>query len=144
MGHVSPPDGTFCYNDRPFISFECYTKAAKLGNADAVDRLGESYTAGIGVAMDEQIAFQYFQCAAGLGNPKGLCNLGFCYLHGFGCHQDTELAFRWIAAAIATGHPIVFQILRCVGLDIGKLSDGYKQFESSKFILPLAKGVGEG
>ena len=126
------------------MPINCYSKAAELGNADAIDRLGECYVAGTGVATDEPIAFQYFQCAAALGNPKGLCNLGFCYLHGFGCHQDTELAFRWIAAAIATGHPIVFQILQCVGLDIGKLSAGYKQFESSKFILPTPKGVGEG
>jgi len=136
-------DGTWVDADA-IKAFECYSKSAELGNADAIDRLGECYVAGTGVTVNEPIAFQYFQCAAGLGNPKGLCNLGFCYLHGFGCHQDTELAFRWIAAAIATGHPIVFQILRCVGLDIGKLSDGYKQFESSKFILPLAKGVGEG
>jgi hypothetical protein len=32
-----------------------------------------------------------------------------------------------LTAAVDTGHPIVFQILQGMGLDIGRLCDGYKR-----------------
>ena len=94
---------------------------------DALGRLGECYSAGIGVAANENTAFQYYRLASELGNPKAMCSLGLHYLRGQGCRQDTELGFSWISAAIDTGFPIVFQMLQHVGLDIEKISAGYKR-----------------
>ena len=109
-------------------AFECYSKAAEQRDSDGIERLGECYANGTGVAEDEHVAFRCFQHAAELGNPKGQCYLGLHYLNGIGCHQDTELAFRWISQAVDSGHPVVFQILQDAGLDITKLSGGFKQF----------------
>jgi len=53
-------------------------------------------------------------------------------LHGRGCHQDTELAFQWISLAADSGHPAVISSLERAGLDISKLSDGYKQYRQAK------------
>jgi len=48
-----------------------------------------------------------------------------------GCHQDTELAFQWISRAMDSENPIAIQMLQSVGLDVGKLSGGYRQFQST-------------
>jgi len=109
-------------------AFEYYTKAAELGISDGVDRLGDCYRIGTGVQVDDREAFLYYQRAAQMGNSKGLCNLGLCYLNGRGCQQDTEIAFRWITTAIDTGDVIVYQMLQQEGVDMEKLSSGYKQF----------------
>ena len=66
-----------------------------------------------------------------MGNPKGQCNLGLCYLKGMGCQQDMGLAFQWISRAMDSGNPIAVQMLQSVGLDIGKLSGSYRQFQSA-------------
>jgi len=112
-------------------AFECYSKAAEQGNSDGLDRLGECCAFGTGVMIDESLAFQYFREAAAMDNPKGQCNLGLCYLKGMGCHQDTELAFQWISRAMDSDNPIVVQILQSMGLDVGKLSGGYRQIQST-------------
>jgi TPR repeat protein len=109
-------------------AFEYYRKAAEQGDSDGLERLGECYEIGIGVPMDKDAAFRCMQRSAEMGNPKGQCYLGLYLLNGIGCRQDTEIAFRWISRAVDTGFPIVSRILENSGLDIGKLSDGYKQF----------------
>ena len=102
--------------------------SAEQGNSDGIERLGECYAGGTGVPMDNNIACRYFQLAAGMGNMKGQCCLGLCYLNGTGCRQDTELGFRWIMRTVDSCHPVVIQILQQAGLDVGKLSGGYRQF----------------
>jgi len=49
------------------------------------------------------------------------------YLEGRGCLRNTGLGFQWIVQAADSGQPIVFQILQSEGLDVAKLSDGYKR-----------------
>ena len=124
-------------------AFEYYSKAAELGVSDGVDRLGECYRFGTGVPVDDHTAFLYFQRAAQMGNPKGLCNLGLCYLNGRGCPQDTELAFTWITAAIDTGDPVIYQMLQYEGVDIEKLSSGYKQFRQHQAAMKGERFSGE-
>ena len=98
-------------------AFEHYTRAADLGNVEALERLGLCHANGVGTAVNDDAAFRYFICAAERGDPKAQCNLGLCYLNGLGCSQDTGLGFRWISQAIASGQPIVLQMLQDVGLE---------------------------
>ena len=109
-------------------AFECYTKAAELGNSDGIERLGECYFNGDGVEMDHDAAFQYMRHAAELGNPKGQCYVGLFHLEGIGCRQDMELGFRWISEAVQSGHIAVFKLLQQRGLDFAKLSTGYREY----------------
>ena len=62
-------------------------------------------------------------------------NLGLCYLKGMGCNQDTELAFQWISRAIDSENPIAIQMLQSVGLDVGKLSGGYRQIRQIQSVM---------
>ena len=116
-------------------AFECYSKAAELGNSDGMERLGVFYANGIAVEEDHRTAFRFYQRSANLGNPKGQCQLGLCYLNGTGCRQDTEVGFQWISIAAETGHPMVIDKLRRSGLDVEKLSDGYKQFRQMQSVV---------
>jgi TPR repeat protein len=124
-------DGTGTPAD-PIKAFECYKKSANGGSSDGIDRLGSCYQFGVGVKPDPNIAFQYFLHATQLENPKGQCNLGFCYLEGVGCRQNLELAFKWISLAAKSGHPAVLQRIENIGLDIGSLSNGFKQFQQQE------------
>jgi len=109
---------------------ECYTKAAEQGDTDGLERLGECYACGLGVPADDDIAFQCYQIAAESGNPKAQCFLGIAYLEGRGCFQNTGLGFQWISLAADSGHPAVFLILQNEGLDIARLSGGFRHAQT--------------
>ena len=97
---------------------------------------------GIGVTKDDNTAFHCFRHSAEMGNPKAQCNLGLCYLKGQGCGQDTELGFRWISAAVDSGFSIVLQTLQNMGLDVAKISGGYKQLRQVERVVSGEKFSG--
>ncbi|GBB97686.1 hypothetical protein RclHR1_03040003 [Rhizophagus clarus] len=82
-------------------AFKLYQKAADLGNAFAMDNLGNYYEY---VDINEQKAFELYQKAANLGNHSGINNLGYCYDEGFGVDVDKQRAFELYQKAANLGN----------------------------------------
>ncbi|MDR0522661.1 MAG: SEL1-like repeat protein [Planctomycetaceae bacterium] len=112
----------------PEKAFICYMRAAEAGNSDGMERVASCFLNGEGIGQDAENAFFFFRISAEKGNPKGQYGFGLCCLNGIGCPQDMEVAFRWISLAAHSGHPAVIRQLESAGLDVAKLSGGYKQF----------------
>ena len=104
-------------------AFECYMKSAEKNDAIGIMRLGEYY----GYNADPVKAFQCFQRAAELREVKGLCHLGLCYISGLGCQQNIEMGFRVLFMAAGSGEPAVMIMLQNAGLDVEKVSSGYRE-----------------
>jgi TPR repeat protein len=78
-------------------------KAAKQGDPEAQEKLGEFYT--FVDAGPEQLAeaANWFRKAAEQGSPKGQKTLGFLYYKGQGVPQDYSEAYFWNMLAVAAG-----------------------------------------
>jgi trehalose/maltose transport system substrate-binding protein len=80
------------------------TKAAEVGNADAMNRLGSLYEKGQGVAQDYAQARQWFQKAADKGDGSAMNHLGELYKEGGpGLAQDNAQARAWYQKAADKG-----------------------------------------
>jgi TPR repeat protein len=117
-------------------AYDCFLKSAEMNDADGIERLGEYHA--FGEVQNPSQAFYWFQRAAQLWHTKGLCNLGFCYLKGFGCQPDVVAGFQYITMAVESGDPIAMKMLKVAGLDVEKMSSGYR--ESLKVEASARKG----
>ena len=81
-------------------------EAAELGDATAMEELGESYRDGEGVAQDESEALRWFERSAHSGNSSAMVSLGATYLlGGDGVEANDEEALRWFEKAAARHNP---------------------------------------
>jgi TPR repeat protein len=78
-------------------------KAADAGNADAMNRLGDLYYGGHGVAQDYAKARGWYQKAAEASNADAMYNLGRIYQKGHGVAQDYAQAREWYKKAADAG-----------------------------------------
>jgi len=85
-------------------AFNCYSEAAKEGNAEAMCLLGYCYKKGIGTAVNESEAFKLFNESAELGFPMAMFNLGECYEKGIGCDIDIEKSNYYYNQASSLGY----------------------------------------
>ncbi|RIB00020.1 hypothetical protein C2G38_2235990 [Gigaspora rosea] len=79
-------------------AFKYYIKAAKLGNAVAINDVAICYKNGIGhgigVEKDEKKAFEYYMKAAKLENVNAIFNAGVFYYNGIGVEINLQEAFK--------------------------------------------------
>jgi hypothetical protein len=73
-------------------------------NADAMLRLGNSYSRGQGAPKDETVALRYYQRAAELGSVIAMDNVGTFYGIGRGTPVDKVRAIAWYRRAAAHGY----------------------------------------
>jgi TPR repeat protein len=73
-------------------------------SADAMLRLGSSYSRGQGVPKDEVRALQYYRRAAELGSAVAMDNIGSYYATGRGVALDKVQAIAWYRRAAAHGY----------------------------------------
>jgi hypothetical protein len=97
-----------------FAAHEWLVKAADLGHAGAMSKLGYLHTDGIVVEQDFNQAFRWYSEAARLGDVDALYNLGVCYLNGWGTPPDRTMAKQYLAAASAQGDPAAEQALQAL------------------------------
>ena len=83
-----------------------FQRASLLGDARAMDHLGEAYASGLGVLKDEQEAVRWFRKAAEAGNADGMHDLGVMYMYGRGVGKDGAEAVRWYRKAAEAGQPL--------------------------------------
>jgi len=80
-----------------------YEKAAKAGNAKAMNNLGTLYFQGKGVEKNEKEALSWFMKAAAQGVPESETNIGEMYKHGLGVEKDRAKALSWFMKAASKG-----------------------------------------
>lgn len=75
-------------------AYPLYKKAADLGNALALNNLGDMYLKGRFVKKDYYKAVGLFRTAVEKGNALAQSNLGFMYLKGYGVDKNYNEAVR--------------------------------------------------
>lgn len=80
-------------------AFELYSKAAELGNPEAMCDLGYMYLVGQGVGMDKEKSSCWYKKSADLGYVHSMRDIGQNYLRGDGVEQNSELAIQYFRLA---------------------------------------------
>jgi TPR repeat protein len=78
-----------------------YTRAAKLGSLEALNRIGEMWETGLNREHDFKEAVACYRKAANAGLAEAQVNLGRCYAKGEGVALNKVEAWRWLNAASA-------------------------------------------
>lgn len=73
-------------------AFEYLKQATRVYHLDALFRVGQCYSDGIGVEVDLEMAYHYYEEAASRGHLKALVMVGICCLKGTGVDIDHECA----------------------------------------------------
>ncbi|KAF5087316.1 Sel1 repeat protein [anaerobic digester metagenome] len=101
MGMIYGYDETL-FNVEKAVS--CFEKAAKLGQTDALVRLGTMHLHGVGViSPDRQKAFSYFNQAAQADNGLGWEWAAYCHYWGYGTQQNRQKALQFYHKAAQKG-----------------------------------------
>eukprot|EP01031_Cornospumella_fuschlensis_P024622 gene24622-29749_t len=87
----------------PFLSVECFKRAAKRGYAVGICNQGIMYRDGKGVPKDLRESVRLFQKAADLGYHFALYNLGWMYYYGAGVSTDYPKAAEIFTALYEKG-----------------------------------------
>jgi len=82
-----------------------FRQAADLGNADAMEELGEIYRTGDGLPKDGLEALRWFLRAAAAGKSSAMVSVGALYLLGDSVAQSDEEAVRWFQKAADLKNP---------------------------------------
>ncbi|MCB1626759.1 MAG: caspase family protein [Xanthomonadales bacterium] len=80
-------------------ALKTWLPAAKSGDAEAMNYVGEIYEQGLGLEPDYALAAQWFRQAADKGNSSAMINLGALYEAGRGVPQDSTEALNWYRRA---------------------------------------------
>jgi hypothetical protein len=78
--------------------------AARLGDVDAMFRLGVLHHGGEGKAVDLKSAVAWYRKAAERGHAGAMCTLGAMYASGEGVAVDSRAAIAWYGKAAERGH----------------------------------------
>lgn len=84
-------------------ALEWYQKAAELGDAEAMFRIGEAFYYGNGVEQNYNTAMEWFLKAAENGYSGAIVWVGYLYAQGRGVEQDYQTALEWYLKASEAG-----------------------------------------
>lgn len=82
------------------LAFECYKKAALMGDSYAQILVGFYYQHGWGIQKDKQKAVEWYTLSAEQGYADAQYRLGLCYQRGDGIRQDFQKAVEWYQKAV--------------------------------------------
>ena len=86
-------------------SFEQYSRAAAVGNSNALSRIASMHMKGEGTAENHTAAREAFEQSAAIDdNPKGHNGLAYLYYYGKGVEQNYTTALRSFEAAARAGN----------------------------------------
>lgn len=89
-------------------------KAAKHGNGNAYETLGDLYQYGNHVTKNDVKAFEYFNKAYSLKSAGGAFSLGWAYINGIGCTKDFSKAIEIWEKAVEYGSGGAANNLYCI------------------------------
>lgn len=81
------------------MAFELYSKAADLGNLEAMCDLGYMYLVGQGVCLDKENSSYWYKKSANLGYVHSMRDIGQNYLNGDGVPTDAQSAVKYFKLA---------------------------------------------
>jgi len=88
------------YEDKNLLkAANLYSKAAKLGQTEAMCSLAYMYEFGSGIDKDEKKAFELYLESAENGYLHSMRDVGLCYLNGIGTEKDYKKALIWLNKA---------------------------------------------
>jgi len=90
-------------------AFRWYERAAQLGDAQALCRLGEAAQKGERGEPDGKAAFGWYMKAAQQAFPPAMESVGRCYADAFGVERDMEEAEKWYKKAAEAGSEMAQQ-----------------------------------
>ena len=76
---------------------------ARLGDTEAMTRLGNRYCSGKGVRQDFDEAAKWYRKALWKGSAEARCGLGLMYLSGKGVARDAGKALKWLQESADLG-----------------------------------------
>ena len=91
-------------------AMDWFRKSAGLGNAEAMNQIGNLYFTGSGISrgpgvpQDYSEAMKWFRMAADRGNAGGMFGVGTLYASGFDVQQDDAEARKWITMSARAGY----------------------------------------
>ena len=85
-------------------SFECFKKAAEMGDANGLYNLGMCYRRGYGCVPDPDLALKSFRAGAEAGHPEAINNLGGFFRDGIVVERNYETAARWFSRSADLGN----------------------------------------
>ena len=88
----------------PMDAFDKLMKAARAGDAEAQNRLGDAYALGEGIVSNPKKAVEWYSKSAAQGQTDAMGSLGFCKLCGDGAPKDMVEGARLISEAIKKGN----------------------------------------
>lgn len=80
-------------------ALKVWLPAAKQGDVDAMNYVGEIYEKGLGVTPDYALAIDWYRQAAEKGSSTAMINLGGLYEGGKGVPKDLTMAMNWYRKA---------------------------------------------
>lgn len=92
------------YSDQPERVFQCYYRAASLGDSYGQLAVGNMYLCGKGVALNYDEAMRWFKMSAAQGDSAALFYVGNMYENGLGIPFDRNEAIKWYRKAAEKGH----------------------------------------
>ncbi|MGH8730885.1 MAG: tetratricopeptide repeat protein, partial [Burkholderiales bacterium] len=84
-------------------AFKWWHQAAFLGNAWAMNNVGDLYENGLGVEQNLTMAMTWYQSAAEQGERMAMYNIGLLYEAGKGVDRDDAAALNWFRKAADKG-----------------------------------------
>ncbi len=88
-------------NENCAEAVNCFEKASKKGNAEAMYELGNMFYSGCCVDEDKEKAAEWYKKAAEIDYPEAQNKLADMYYQGIGVPQDFEKAANWAMKAAA-------------------------------------------
>jgi TPR repeat protein len=98
--------GTFYLNDlKPdyLEALRWFRRAAEMGNAFAMERLGGMHRDGYGVKQDYQQAMAWYRKAMDGGDLAAIASIGWMHYHGMGIPKNHAEALKWYRKAAEKG-----------------------------------------
>ena len=86
-------------------SFEDFTKAAGMGDANALNSLAICHQKGYGCPKSDEAAFRYFVKAAELRHPEAVNNMGRFYREGIVVRKNLASALKCFEISAQMGNP---------------------------------------
>ncbi|PZR76045.1 MAG: hypothetical protein DLM73_03705 [Chthoniobacterales bacterium] len=96
----------------PIEAWGWYQRAAEMGHAGALHRMGVLYALGEGVPKDDVKAVRFHRLAAELGFAEAQYDLGVRCILGLGTPKDEKAGLEWYRKAAAQGWPEAIEALR--------------------------------
>jgi TPR repeat protein len=119
-----------------------HTKAAELGNADAMFELYALYSTGTGVKKDNKVAMDWCKKAADLNQGRACFNMGGFYAVGNGVPKDLDLSVKWYDRASKAGNGkasatlgVMYKMGEEIPKDDAKAEEYFKTAEEQLFDL---------